>query len=557
MQKQWIVKSSGKVIGPFSQDEVSQLIRDRKVSIIDEVKDPNNRWKYIREHPIFLDIVRSMKESKPSPRIQQDERTDTMAIAPMNLTPQTSDNSSLDALLDRKKEEQVVTQVKIKTQQIIAKRKSEEKKSNTLPLMIGLIVLCISSGLGFWWMHQQKNKDVKLTYEEYIQNARKHSRLGNSELALVQFQKALEQGPLSASDTIDYALALISLNSYVEGSQVLQSQLPSQLTPPLKAKSQAAFALAAMKESNWSEVEKNFALINQSGLYKYESYVNRGLISALKGEYTRAAFELQREYLANKKEILFLAGWAYSIFSLPQNEAIKIEELKIQLKEASEKSSAWPTEIYILYLRSLLETNNKTEALEVLKKILDHDLFSSRDHIKSSLIERKFLSPDIISKYCLESATLFEAKWSQALISICAGIKSDWGSAINSIQEARKTDPKEFLFLGPQAFYFVQAGRLEEARVILKIAPYGSLQLPMILRARVCEIENNLGCAFDVWKRLAEIAPSQIAAIAGVAAGYQNQGQAEFAKEYLNRGLSIAPWYRPFVELNTPQKGTK
>ena len=45
--KTWLVKSSTRILGPFTRDEVMTLLSRRQVTIIDEIRQPDGRWNYI------------------------------------------------------------------------------------------------------------------------------------------------------------------------------------------------------------------------------------------------------------------------------------------------------------------------------------------------------------------------------------------------------------------------------------------------------------------------------------------------------------------------------
>ena len=43
----WLVKSSKRILGPFSISEIENLLRTKEISITDEVIAPNSRWKVL------------------------------------------------------------------------------------------------------------------------------------------------------------------------------------------------------------------------------------------------------------------------------------------------------------------------------------------------------------------------------------------------------------------------------------------------------------------------------------------------------------------------------
>ena len=61
MDRKWIIKSDNKILGPYSFDQIEDLLKKKQISIIDEVRDMNNRWLYIRESPELQSIVEEIR----------------------------------------------------------------------------------------------------------------------------------------------------------------------------------------------------------------------------------------------------------------------------------------------------------------------------------------------------------------------------------------------------------------------------------------------------------------------------------------------------------------
>ena len=65
--KKWIVKCENKILGPYNYEQIEDLISKKQISLIDEIRDPQTRWLYIRENPEFkkiIDDVRSQIDAK-------------------------------------------------------------------------------------------------------------------------------------------------------------------------------------------------------------------------------------------------------------------------------------------------------------------------------------------------------------------------------------------------------------------------------------------------------------------------------------------------------------
>lgn len=61
LEKKWLVKSENRILGPYNFDQIIDLIRKKQVSLIDEIRDPETRWLYVRENPELKSIVEEMR----------------------------------------------------------------------------------------------------------------------------------------------------------------------------------------------------------------------------------------------------------------------------------------------------------------------------------------------------------------------------------------------------------------------------------------------------------------------------------------------------------------
>lgn len=62
LEKKWLIKSENKILGPYNFDQIIDLIRKKQLSLIDEIRDPETRWLYVRENTEFKGIVEEMRK---------------------------------------------------------------------------------------------------------------------------------------------------------------------------------------------------------------------------------------------------------------------------------------------------------------------------------------------------------------------------------------------------------------------------------------------------------------------------------------------------------------
>ncbi|MBC7741794.1 MAG: hypothetical protein H7061_06340 [Bdellovibrionaceae bacterium] len=62
LEKKWLVKSENRILGPYHIEQIEDLLKKKQISLIDEVRDMETRWLYIRENPRFKSIVEEIRK---------------------------------------------------------------------------------------------------------------------------------------------------------------------------------------------------------------------------------------------------------------------------------------------------------------------------------------------------------------------------------------------------------------------------------------------------------------------------------------------------------------
>jgi hypothetical protein len=111
--KKWLIKSENRIMGPFGFDEVLDLLRKRQISIIDEVRDPETRWLYVRENPEFKNVVEEIRQEidakqESTKTLQNTSITGTYTSSNtmssiQNNSPNSTGNTALDDILQKTK----------------------------------------------------------------------------------------------------------------------------------------------------------------------------------------------------------------------------------------------------------------------------------------------------------------------------------------------------------------------------------------------------------------------------------------------------------------------
>ena len=82
LEKKWLVKSENRILGPYHFDQIEDLLKKRQISLIDEIRDTDTRWLYIRENTEFKYIVENIRKELES----KNESTKTYQTGSKTLT---------------------------------------------------------------------------------------------------------------------------------------------------------------------------------------------------------------------------------------------------------------------------------------------------------------------------------------------------------------------------------------------------------------------------------------------------------------------------------------
>lgn len=201
-EKKWLIKSENRIMGPYGFDEVLDLLRKRQISIIDEVRDPETRWLYVRENPEFKNVVEEIRKEidakqESTKTLQNTSVTGTQApnmgntmTSTSNINPNTTGNIALDEILQKTKTDlpanfdesmpsprdiEVVNETVFARAEKASPRSTEKAKiygvqsdaavqkkmnnfSSQLKWTLIVLVISVCGGYGSYYYYQQKHE---------------------------------------------------------------------------------------------------------------------------------------------------------------------------------------------------------------------------------------------------------------------------------------------------------------------------------------------------------------------------------------------------------------
>jgi predicted Zn-dependent protease len=141
----------------------------------------------------------------------------------------------------------------------------------------------------------------------------------------------------------------------------------------------------------------------------------------------------------------------------------------------------------------------------------------------------------------------------QMLLAYCLYRNEDPVNAKTRAEAATQQNAKDPLVQALYSYLLKKSGADEQANVALEQAlrfdTDQRFKLPLILKARSCEEQNQFPCALDSWKKVISLDANFVPAIVGVARAQVAMKRNADAKATLGAPTTRFERYRPYLEL--------
>lgn len=561
--KVWLIKSSGKILGPYSTDEMKFLLERRKISIIDEVRNPEMRWGFIRENPNFEEVISTLRDQEAHSIDQTTEagqRTRTITAVPMsdeftptprplNMTPQVP-----TADLKNVAKESIPKREEVKHQAMGFKPGVQSKWSSIgLGPVILALALILLGGVGYHCFQNSTGSQKSISTDDLVRLARAHKNLGLYDKSLGFYRKAESIKPLDISSSIQMAILMLEgTNQSGDARRIIETETKKMNSnDPLRVDSQLALGLSYLKEGNYSKSEEVFQSILFADENQKEARLNVGISKMLRSDFSGALKEFNLSIRKGSTDGILVLSRAIAHLGLNEG-AGDIPHLKSSVEDVERyisTASEYRLEALLLKAVLLQKLGSKEQALKTAARLLEEDPRLTQDHIHSLLIDRQLVRWDRLAMYC-DFLTL---KWGDSAISrglnaFCTLQRQDYQPALTKLEDARGQFPKSTELTSQHAYLLFQQKRISEAQKEASLAESESTLAQRVM-ALSCEELGNWDCADQKWRRIILGNGQDLGALRGLAQYQWMKNHREQALGFIKTGLTVSESYRPLKEL--------
>jgi tetratricopeptide (TPR) repeat protein len=573
----WLVKSSGRVLGPFNTVRVTEMIRTREVSVLDEIASPLYRWQTIQYHPVFKDIILRLKKSG----LQEggEDPTWTGASDPTltsNLTQTLTDNINADyadELTDdlsayvNSSKEIVVHNVREEARPTVApvnaRYQPPQSGSNTVRQKadqtargLWVVTVMVLLVVGVFVLQKRMNLGGELRPSVF--------NLKQSVIAQVntgQYQEALRllksfyPDPNQAGEmAIYYGSFLIQLEGQTTVGRRLLNSVISAKRPEIK-QAYTGLGIADILDGQLESAQENFDRATAIDASYTPAITNSATVELLRGNYTRAkALAIRALQLSpfQGEALLTLAQAELYLFKSKANMT-ELTQVNNLIHNYLQKQWDFASELglYGLYFDFLRQDKTFDDRL---RSYLDQDPRMTADHRHNAFIYRGHTQWRVLGRFCEQ---LVDGKGEgariAALLASCMANESRWEQARKYIEKAVQQSPQDELVQAWFSHILKESGDGDQASVVLARANEmnrrGSYTLPTVLQGRFCQSKEDFACARDAWNKVLERNMDSLPAVAGMANYQVERGSHSEALKLLEKGLKISPEYIPLLML--------
>lgn len=566
----WLVRSGGRILGPFTPADIGRLVRQKEISLVDEASPPFRRWLMIRQIPAFSSLIDDWRTGGGN--------TDDVTTSGGSLTDSVTENltgSYSDDITEELSEFQ--SQLKEIVYEDVPEaergpgrhghqgryqaalaidqkrlRQEAEKSSRWMWVLTLLVFVSVAGLLGTKRLFKNQ-LSVTGASAPWAAGLALYAD-GDFAPALDFLKQAYAQDVTRKEVWFPLAILLVQNEGQtVESRRLLQKVLDERSDPPAAA--MTGMALTFLQDGDASRALEQLKKAEEADPDFLPVKVNLGVVALLNRDY-RGAHQVfnqavQRGFKEGSAIVQLVTA---QIFQWKEGEKSLLSDAARALGSFQKQSLDYQQELllaqtYVEFLRgdhSNLDTR--------LRKILDVDPQQTDDFRHSPLVSRHMADWGHLGQWCKQLSEVGgDLPAAVALRAICQYKQGQALSAKIAIEKAVNQAPRDPLLQAVYAAVLRAAGFAGEASVALgraiELDRRGEYLLPVLLQARFCQEREDWECASNYWLKVLSVDPQSPAGKIGMAQVYWSRQARTEAQRLIQEVGFVASEYKPYLRL--------
>ncbi len=549
--KIYIIKSAHKILGPFTIKEIIDQMWGKKIHAFDEVKTPFTRWCFLRDDEalgkVFKDIIESRVSSDDVDDVTTTLEKTAFTVSQRLIklkelshhTASLSDHQSTN-FSDYREDAEDIMQNNSSISVISMKpgyKKSKPKAQRYLYIAILIVSIALFGSLLLEESKQVKSLSVNSALWD------RSNYLGDTKTILSIYN---DQVRYNTDVSYKFIEANIAEDKFLNAEQIITSMLTDNLPSKDRARLLNYSGVIELHRQNFPEANALFKQAMQLDPTFEEAQINLVDGFLLMDDITQAKVFLPDEVkLENAQSTLIYLHYETLFFDekfSPEDDAWLNDLFANAIQPYDQRQ-----EIMMLLGLLLLEKKYENESMQMFQRALDINPNFMFMNIQSQALYH----PKVVVQKTLVFLKRYEYKYQgnpyylAAMSMLYYKSKSDI-LARKYLDQAQRINPTDSFLQAMQLFF---DPKFEDTNLSERILS-GQLTLQHAkLAATYCYKAEKIKCADDLWNYILIANPNSIEAITGKIRIFLKKNLRTEAKQWLYKGLGLAPRYVPLREL--------
>ncbi len=557
----WLVKSGDRILGPYSTENLNQLVRDKEVVVIDEIMAPQSRWAYLRDVPAFQNLVdeirRGLMQSREDTEVQgyTNSGTTTASRAETLITEVADlDVPALPPMVPNSVSQRTpVASVMIPRDR--SKDKPVELENRNRPsrsgVVIGAVALVLAVGFILYWATQQPHARHAAKSGGNLQTQASVAwKRGEFDQALQLYREIDHQTPGSPLIAARLATLMMRIEGQtVEAKRIIETALPNAGDAESTSALKIASGLAALQTDDPKEAAVQFAKAREASGRSQIASFDEGVAQYNLRNWRDSIQSFEKA--APLSVALLMTARAYlSSVETDGNRSQAQQAASKAIEKALALSPDYQQEELVLGAYIDLQAGQKKSAATKILEAINTDPNQTTDHFHDPALSLDNVSWPKLIGFCRAIHADLDSRASGALLGLCLAKAGQVEDASKVIEQEIMKEANNPSLQAVNAYLHLIAGREDAARASLTLSSKsGNSRLAQILAARLCTREGQAACAEDGWSKLAASAHPPIASIIGLAQIRSEKGDQDAANALMVSADRISPTYLPLLRL--------
>lgn len=565
----WLIKSSGRIMGPYTKDQVTESLRTREFVMMDEASLPGKRWKSIREQQEFSKVLEEIRLQSLKDPAHDSFTGSTTSIGVFSEDPEATPTQEIPSLAARdSRAEVVITDITEKSTVLPRNhagagayglasdaRVQQQVNKKIRYLWMGCLFVVIVALVAVVLKQNRQIQQNQVVVKDEFAEGMKAMEIGDMNVALEKFKNVYAQDPNNTNLDVYLGVLLIQLEGQtVLGRRLLTRSLENQ--SQFKKQAWTGIGLANLVDGEWGAAEEAFKKALTEDALFFPALINLGVVAAQKRNWVQAKNYIQSALDKGAEEGIAYLILAEIYIAMWKNSGNKSDLLEAQrlLQDYVRTGSDYNQEAQLILSYVEVQQGAKTRAESRINQLLDLDPEMTNEHRHNLFISPANVGWNKLLKYCEQVREgLDRSARTTAFIGYCQLKAGNKSQAKGTLDGAVAQAPRDSLIQSIYSYVLQSNGLKEQASVVvgkaLELNSKTEWLLPLILQGRFCEKNKDWECAKNNWTTVLGNHNSQLTAIAGMGQVQFHEKKITEAKEMLTKGLTLSPEYIPLRRL--------